>query len=104
MAEESHSTWVGLTCTYSDEVGRVVDGLYQADLIVPFDWAHWWEGRRRYGDNSAAVEKAPVADAVRMITVVVRQDRFVEGGLGAAIENGVLPAALRRLRRWYDER
>jgi hypothetical protein len=49
-----------------------------------------------------ALDAAPVADAVRMTTAIVRADRFTEGTIGATLADGTLAAALRRLRRWHD--
>lgn len=86
---------------YSDPVNRVVEGLYDIEAIVPFNWPEW-EGADRYrGDR--ALEEAPVADAVRMVTVIVRADRFSDGTIAASLTDGTFPAALRRLRRWYNE-
>jgi hypothetical protein len=68
---------------------------------VPFNWPEW-DGVKRYRGPSA-LDTAPVADAVRMATAIVRADRFSEGTIGATLEDRTLLAALRRLRRWHDE-
>jgi len=39
---------------------------------------------------------------VRYLTVVVRSERFGDGNLDAAMRDGSPPAALARLRSWYD--
>ncbi|MEV6323868.1 DUF6508 domain-containing protein [Nocardia sp. NPDC051787] len=46
---------------------------------------------------------APVADAARMLTAVVRAERFCDGAILAALRDGTLPAALQRLRIWYQQ-
>lgn len=38
-----------------------------------------------------------------MVTAIVQADRFSEGTIDATLDDGVLQAALRRLRRWHDE-
>lgn len=118
--EDEHMTWkggeqVGTTvidgverpviqmpyAIYSRATERVVQALYEVGAVVPFNWSHW-DGVKKYR-GAIALEVAPVADAVRMATAIVRADRFSEGTLGATLEDGTLFAALRRLRRWHDE-
>ena len=53
--------------------------------------------------GGGGLDAAPVADAVRIATAIVRADRFVEGALGAALDDGTLHAALSRLRQWYED-
>ena len=84
---------------YSDTVNRLVRHLYELRLVTPFNWPEWaGTARYRTGRDLAG---APVADAVRLITAVVRADRFYDGAIAASIEDGTLPAALRRLRDWH---
>ncbi len=121
MAEEAeHATWaggqqVGTTIVdgvekpvtqmpypvYSEPVNRIVAHLYGQGVIVPFDWGHW-DGPSRY-QGGAGLNSAPVAESVRMLTAYVRAERFGDGNIAAGIENGTLPTALSRLRKWYDE-
>lgn len=85
---------------YSEAVDRVLDALHALDIIVPFNWPEW-DGTGRYR-GGRALDEAPVADAVRMMTAIIRAERFSEGTIAAAVEDGTLAAALRCLRRWYD--
>ena len=85
----------------SDAVRRTTKALYDLGAIVPFDWPHW-EGRRRYR-GSEGLESAPVADAVRVATAIIRQERFVTGATRNALKDGILFAALRRLRQWHTD-
>ena len=79
----------------------MLHALHEVDVIVPFNWPDW-EGVKKYRGGTA-LETAPVADAVRMTTAIIRAERFSEGTLGATLADGTLFAALRRLRRWHDE-
>lgn len=83
---------------YSEAVRALVDAIGDAGLIVPFDWMVW-EGRARY-QGGAGIDLAPPRDAVRLITSVLRSERFVDGAIGRAIDDGTLLAAVDRLRRW----
>ena len=45
---------------------------------------------------------APVADAARMVTAVIRGERFGDGTIAAALDDGTLLAAAARLLHWYE--
>lgn len=120
-AEESHGSWAG-----GDVVGtRVVDGVEREvrqmpyvergevldrvhtalggiGAIVPFDWPNW-PGLARY-QTAGAVAEASVGDAVRLVTALIRGDRFNEGLLLAAADDGTLGAAIEVIRRWQASR
>jgi hypothetical protein len=91
-----HIPWV----EHSVEFGRVVVALYDVQAVAPFDWMDWYD-EARY-PNGEGLESAPLDDIVRMMTVVVRSDRFSEGSLKAAVDSGVFGLLLGRLRDWYD--
>ena len=57
------------------------------------------------GSSERRVPLESVTDRVtRLIgTAIVRGDRFTDGTIGAALEEGSFQAALRRLRRWSDD-
>jgi hypothetical protein len=84
---------------YSPAVERLRGAL--GAIVVPFAWPQW-EGVSRYR-GGREVAAAPVADAVRLITAVLRSERFTDGSIAGAIEDGTLGAAVQRLRRWLDE-
>lgn len=87
---------------HSSALNRVVRRLYEMDLVTSLNWPEW-DGVARY-HRGRGIDRAPVADAVRLITAVIRSDRFSDGAIVAAVEDGTLPAALGRLRDWYGAR
>ena len=67
-------------------------------MIHDYDWPNWMES-----DEAIHLRNAPAAIAAatpgqlgRLLTALIRQDRFVEGALGGAYESGLLVAILRR--------
>jgi hypothetical protein len=116
LADPEQVRWTG-----GDHVGvRVVDGVekpvvqvpypvYSAAVerlrsalgcfVVPFAWPQW-DGTQRYRAGRAIAD-APATDAVRLITAVLRSERFGEGSIAGAIADGTLPAAVERLLVWH---
>ena len=116
--EARHATWHG-----GEQVVAIVDGVERAATQLPypayteaverfrraltgvrafvvFDWMHW-DGLDRYR-RAADLDGAPAADAVRLVTAVVRSERFGDGSIEAALDSGLLTAAARRLLAWHD--
>ena len=87
---------------YSAAMNATISALGGVGAVTPaFDWPAW---RQSWHDpTGAGLRAGPVADAVRYITSVIRGERFGDGTLDAAMRSGLLPVALERLRRWYDE-
>jgi hypothetical protein len=85
---------------YTDATERVLDAYRALGIIVAFAWPEWDGIDRSRGPT--ALDSAPVADAVRMMTAIIRSERFSEGSIGGALEEGTMFAALRRLRRWHE--
>jgi hypothetical protein len=81
---------------YVDEVDRLVQALYEVNAVVEFDWIEVDIARQMMTSDPANV-----TDVVRMITTIVRVDRFSEGHLLRALEDGTLLVLVRRLATWY---
>ena len=108
-AEDAHGTWVdGVErevrhMPYVDRspaLDRVHTALGGVGAIVPFDWPSWG-GLARYR-SADDVARATVAEAVRLVTALVRGDRFNEGLLLAAADDGRLAAAIAVIRQWSE--
>lgn len=86
---------------YSAAVFDVIAKVAGLGASHPFDWQEW-DGLNRY-PNGRGLSEAPVAESIRIITAIVRADRFGEGTLLANLEDGTFMTAVDRLRRWYEE-
>jgi hypothetical protein len=85
---------------HSAAVDRLHTALGGVGAIVPFPWPEW-TGWVTY-KGGRGLDDAPVADAVRMATAIIRANRFSDGTIVEALENGTMQAVLRRLRAWYE--
>jgi hypothetical protein len=90
----------GLTAPreYSPRVNTICRLLSEVNAVFPFDWKAW-EGRHVYPGGRELAE-APVADAARLATAVIRGERFADGTIAQALADGTLLAIVDRLRAW----
>jgi hypothetical protein len=73
-----------------------VDLVNEDNWVVGFDWPEWNEGR----ELAAAPERIASVDLLtirKLMTALVRNDRFCEGTLQGAYERGVIRAILLRI-------
>ncbi len=71
----------------------------RAGLVTPFDWGAWLatpEGKSLKEDR-AAVTRADIGQLSRLLTAIIRSDRFCEGSIAGAFESGLLTAIVRRI-------
>jgi hypothetical protein len=87
--------------TYSEHLTTFVAALQAVAPVVHFDWSKWG-GIARY-PGGRGLEAAPVAEAVRMVTAIVRAERFNDNMIGASAKDGLLVSIDNRLRRWRNE-
>jgi|GEM_PF-772916 len=86
---------------YADTVRAIMSLLDRLNVAVVFDWTSWYRSDRYPGGRGLA--DAPVAEAARLTTVLVRGERFSEGTIAENLKDGTMRALLDRLRRWYLE-
>jgi len=86
---------------YDAAFEELVEALLAAGAQPVFDWMNW-DGCRLY-PGGGGLAGAPVADAMRLITVIIRGERFCDGSIAKAIEDGSLVAATERIIAALDE-
>jgi Family of unknown function (DUF6508) len=95
--QQSDGTWAMGYVTYGARIQESVDLLYAVGAVSPsFPWMKC--PIPQTPDNGTLLS---VADAMRLATALVRADRFVEGRLGLAAEDGELQAVVTALAAWY---
>lgn len=82
----------------SEEASSFQRTVYESHFIIPFDWGEWigTEEARILRDSPDALSSATAEQLAKLLTVFIRQDRFVEGALLEAFDTGILVAVLRR--------
>jgi len=86
---------------YDPTVHELIAALVAVNAQPAFD-SMSWDGSRRYQGGTALAE-AHVADAMRLVTVIVRGEHFSDGTLAQAVADGSLFAATERILTELDE-
>jgi hypothetical protein len=74
--------------------------LYDENVVAGFDWSGWMEHRgRELATTRELLEGASLEDCRRLLAALVRADRFNEGALLGALEDGLVDATLGRIER-----
>ena len=86
----------------AEHATRFVETAYEDGWVSPeVDWTAWIETEeaRRLRDDRTAIEAATVEQLQKLLTALIRQDRFVTGALAGAFESGLLTAIVRRVEQ-----
>lgn len=81
---------------YDPQVLEFLTALSTHGWVVPFDWPSWLPETKRLAEPDG-VEAADLESLQRLLTTIVRQDRFVEGNLASAFESGLVVRILGRI-------
>jgi hypothetical protein len=87
---------------YSSWVNDFVLTLYQQGIIIAFDWTGWREQAKRYQADPGSLAQADLLTLLKLLTLHVRGDRFVEGHLASVLESGHVTAILERMQQIRD--
>jgi len=91
--------WVIPYPHYHPEVNRFVSLAYEDGWVrTDFDWGVWSTTQEAHTlrDDPEALAAATPDQLAKLITVLVRQERFSEGSLMWAFEDGLVLAIVRR--------
>jgi hypothetical protein len=105
--EEAPGVWTMPYVRYSDTVEKLVQAAYDHGLVLrDFDWAKWASTKvaRSLRDDEATLAAATPEQLARLLTVLIRQDRFAEGTLLDAFESGLILRILRRAAKLCEDR
>ncbi|WP_319479731.1 DUF6508 domain-containing protein [uncultured Draconibacterium sp.] len=62
--------------------------LYQIPIIINFDWMLWQEGINILNDETYNFDNLDVPTKCKLLTTVVRSDRYCDGALIQAFDSG----------------
>lgn len=72
--------------------------MYENKLVIPFDWVYWQEGRDWFAlEDDSKYASLDVETILKLLTAIIRNDRFNEGALVSAFEDGSFPKIIQKL-------
>ena len=90
---------------YGDAVHAFLEAAYvEGWVLSDFRWPDWAgsEDAARLRDDPAALARATPEQLMRLLTVCIRQDRFVDGALLSAFESGLIRRIVQRAAELDD--
>ena len=82
----------------NDEVvDRFIDIAYKLGIVPDFDWMDWKEGKKFLNNPKHDFTKLDAITLCKLLTVIIRADRFNEGFLVQNFQNGVIPNIINAL-------
>ncbi len=80
-------------------VGQFREVVYSIPIIIDFDWGSWDEGREMLSNNNFDYDTIDIPAKCKIITALVRNDRFCDGVLVGAFEAGMILKLLRSIQQ-----
>ena len=74
----------------AEVVWKFHDLVYKIPIIISFDWPSWEEGREIINDDDYDFNSLDIVAICKLITAIVRNERFCEGALLSAFRNGTM--------------
>ncbi len=74
----------------SEVVNRFLDTVHELNIAPNFDWVNWEEGRNILQNKQQDYEHLKTITLCKLLTSIIRADRFSDGFLVGNFENGVI--------------
>jgi hypothetical protein len=71
---------------------------YAVPIIIDFDWGAWEEGRKMVSEQDFDYDTIDIPTKCKIITAIIRNDRFCSGRLVEAFETGMMLKVLKSIR------
>ncbi len=69
--------------------------VYGIPIMIDFNWSSWDEGRKMVGDKDFDYITVDIPTKCKIITAIVRNDRFSDGALVDAFDRGLILKVLK---------
>lgn len=80
-------------------VNRFETIVYDIPIFIEFNWGSWEEGRRILKDETFDYDSIDIPTKCKLITAIVRSERFCEGALVSAFESGQMLKILKSIEK-----
>ena len=90
-------------CTEAPIVSQFLHIVYRLPIIISFDWGAWEEGRKIASNDDFDLDTLDLPAKCKLITAIVRSDRFSEGTLVSAFESGLILRILKSIEKQISD-
>ena len=80
-------------------VSQFLEIVYAISIVIDFDWGEWDEGRKIARDENFDFDSIDLITKCKLITAIVRNDRFCEGALVATFKSGLILKILKSMEK-----
>lgn len=84
-------------------VSQFLKVVYAIPIIMDFDWGSWDVGRKMASDDNFNFDSTDLHTKCKLITAIVRNDRFCEGALVSAFESGLILKILKSIEKTVND-
>ena len=84
-------------------VERFANIFLELGLMINFDWAAWEEGKALISDPAQDFNELDELTLCKLLSAVIRNDRFCDGVLAGYFEKGVMQKILRALEKKVND-
>ncbi|MBN2730092.1 MAG: hypothetical protein JXR53_12780 [Bacteroidales bacterium] len=84
-------------CVEKSIVSKFRDLVYEIPIMIDFSWAKWDEGRKMVSDKDFDYNTVDIPTKCKIITAIIRNDRFCDGRLVYAFEEGLILRVLKSI-------
>jgi len=82
----------------SEIVKKVAKIIHELNLITVFDWTSWDEGKSILKNQDFDYSTIDTITLCKLLTTIVRADRFNDGFLISNFENGIVPKIIKAIK------
>ena len=86
-------------CIESPIVSQFLEIVYSLPIIISFNWGAWDEGREMARNDDFDFDTIDLPTKCKLITAIVRNDRFCDGALVSTFESGLMLRILKSIEK-----
>ena len=72
---------------------------YEMPIVIAFDWEKFDEGRKIASDSNFDYDTIDIPTKCKILTAIIRNDRFCDGALVGAFDSGLILKILRSIEK-----
>lgn len=78
--------------------------VHKMEIVIAFDWVNWHQGIELLRNEKASFHHLSLIELCKLITAIVRKERFCEGTIIALLANGTILKILKTIETKVKEK